>query len=69
MTSNNISMMNLSSLIDYTVTKKTKFLNLVVVLWFWDFGRSRDQTGSGCSGIHGEFGFTGGWWIPLKKGQ
>ena len=46
--------MNLRSLID-SVLLQNKFLNLVVVLWFWDFGRSRDQKASGCSGRHGEF--------------
>ena len=44
--------MNLSNPIDSTLLQN-KFLNLVVVLWFWDFGR--DQMGSGCSGIQGEF--------------
>ena len=46
--------MNLSSPIDYTLLQN-KFLNLVVVLWFWGFGRSRDQNESGGSGIGGEF--------------
>ena len=46
--------MDLGSPIDSTLLQKT-FLNLVVVLWFWDFGRSRDQKGFGCSGIRGEF--------------
>ena len=47
--------MNLSSPIDYTLLQN-KFLNLMVVLWFWDFGRrSRDQNESGGSGIRGEF--------------
>ena len=50
----NILLVNLSSPIDSTLLQN-KFLNLVVVLWIWGFGRSRDQKGSACSGIHGEF--------------
>ena len=46
--------MNLSSPIDSTLLQN-KFLNLVVVLWFWDFGRSHNQMESGCSVIRGEF--------------
>ena len=45
--------MNLSSSIDYTLLQN-KFYKQVVVLWFWDFGRSRDQKESGGS-IHGTF--------------
>ena len=50
--------MNLSSSIDYTLLQN-KFLKLMVVSWFWDFGRSRDQKEFGGSGIHGEFDGTG----------
>ena len=46
--------MDLSSPVDSTLLQN-KFLNLVVVLWFWYFGRFRDWKGPGCSGIHGEF--------------
>ena len=34
--------MNLSSPIDYTLLQN-KFLNLMVVLWFWDFGRETNR--------------------------
>ena len=57
MLSNNILLMNLNSPIDYTLLQN-KFLNLLVVLWFWDFCRSHDQKESGGSGIHEEFAKT-----------
>ena len=46
--------MNLNSSI-YSTLLQNKFLIWGLFLCIWDFGRSRDQTGSGSSGIHGEF--------------
>ena len=46
--------MILSCPIDSTLMHN-KFLNLVVVLWFWDFGRSSDHGEPDCSGIRGKF--------------
>ena len=60
--------MNLSSSID-SILLQNKFLNLVVVLWFWDFCRPRDQMGSGCSGIHGEFGRISGGSLYAFSGK
>ena len=43
--------MNLNGPI-YSTLLHNKFLNLVVVLVDLRFGRPRDQTGSGCSGMY-----------------
>ena len=40
----------------YSILLWNKFLNLVVVLWIWNFGRSHDLTGYKDNGKRGEFG-------------